>query len=283
MQDFSNLPNVAPDFDLETLFEAGCHFGHQVKRWHPKMAEYIYTKKNKVHIFDLVKTIEQLKLAYNFLYQLGSQGKTVIFVGTKKQAREIIKAQCIDAGLMYIASRWMGGFLTNWQQIYKSIKRMNEIAAGLKGNKFEGYTKFERVQLEKEKSRLERFFEGVVGLKGKPDAIFIVDAGKENGTVIEAKQVGVTVVAMVDSDTDPSPLDLAIPVNDDSVKSVELVVKALAEAYKAGKSASKGVKKATSSTATSKPTTNQAKTTIKVESKKVDVKPTKVSTKKILK
>lgn len=278
MQDFSNLPNVAPDFDLETLFEAGCHFGHKVKRWHPKMAEYIYTQKNKVHIFDLAKTIEQLKLAYNFLYQLGSQGKIVIFVGTKKQAREIVKAQAIDAGAMYVASRWMGGFLTNWQQIYKSIKRMNEIEAGLKGDKFDGYTKFEKVQLEKEKGRLERFFEGVVDLKGKPDAIFVVDAGKEKGAVIEAKQVGVPVVAMADSDTDPSLLDLVIPANDDSVTSVELIVKALAEAYKAGKNANKGVKKAAPTT-----TGDKLNTKAGLKVKKVDVKPVKAKTKEVKK
>lgn len=236
MQDYSNLPQVAPDFDLEALFEAGCHFGHRTKRWHPKMEPYIYTHKNGVHIFDLAKTADQLKHAYNFLHQLGSQGKSVIFVGTKKQAREIIKAQATSVGAMYIISRWMGGFLTNWEQVYKSIKRMSEIEEGLKSDKFAGYTKFERMQMEKERVRLERFFEGVVGLKGKPDAIVVVDAGKEDGAVKEAKKVGVPVVALVDSNTDPGKVDLVIPVNDDSVSSVELVVTALAKAYQEGKS-----------------------------------------------
>lgn len=237
MIDISKLPNNAPDFDLRELLEAGAHFGHQTRRWHPSMKEFIYMEKDGVHIFDLAKTAEQLKHAYNFAFDMGKNGKTLVFVGTKRQAREIIKNAATDAGAMFITSRWLGGLLTNWEQVYKSLKRMIDIDQGLATDKFKGYTKFERNQLDKEKTRLERFFGGVTVLKQRPDALFVIDPGKEKNAVKEANTVGVPIIALVDSNTDPRPVDIAIPGNDDALSSIEYIVKAVAAGYKAGKEA----------------------------------------------
>lgn len=235
MTDFSSLPNHAPDFDLRELLEAGCHFGHQTRKWHPSMKEYIYMEKDGVHIFDLAKTAEQLKLAYNFAFDLGKNGKSLIFVGTKRQAREIVKASADDAGALYITSRWLGGLLTNWEQVYKSLKRMIDIEQGLATDKFKGYTKFERNQLEKEQTRLERFFGGIQNLKQRPDALFVIDPGKEKNVVKEANSMDVPIIALVDSNSDPRPVSIAIPGNDDALSSIEYIVKAVAAGYKAGK------------------------------------------------
>lgn len=244
MIDFSKLPNKAPDYDLESLLEAGCHFGHQKRKWHPKMAEYIYAEKDGVHIFDLAKTAEQLKKAYNYVYQLGKEGKNIIIIGTKRQAREVVKTAALDAGLMYINSRWLGGFLTNWEQIKKSLKRMIEIEEGLKTDKFKGYTKYEQVQLEKERVRKARFFEGVRELVNKkdqqlPDCLFVIDTNREKISVKEANQVGIPVIGLADSNANPSLLDIVIPANDDALKSLSLIVNEIAKAYKEGKKESK--------------------------------------------
>lgn len=239
MLDTKNLPNVAPETDLEVLFEAGCHFGHKTKRWHPKMAPFIYTQKNGVHIFDLAKTASQLQLAYNFIYNQAKHGKQIVFVGTKRQAKDILKTQAEKAGAFYIVSRWMGGFISNWEQIVKSIKRMTKIEEGLKTDAYKGYTKFERNQLEKELSRLERFFAGVKNLKAKPDCLVVIDAGKEKGAVKEAEALDIPVVALVDSNTNPSNVTIPVPANDDSIKSLELLIGKLVEAYSEGKKVAK--------------------------------------------
>jgi small subunit ribosomal protein S2 len=239
MIDVSSLSDKAPEYDLRDLLEAGMHFGHQSAKWHPKMADYLHMEQDGVHIFDLAKTAEQLKLAYNYLYQLGQTGKTVIFVGTKRQARDLVREAAGSAGAYFVAQRWMGGMLTNWDQISKSIRRMNDIAEGLESGRFDAYTKFERVQLEKEHGRLERFFEGVKGMKGKPDCLVVIDPRHEKIAVGEAAKVGVPIVALVDSNTSPDLIDLVIPGNDDAVSSVELTVKQLAEAYANGKKAAK--------------------------------------------
>lgn len=237
MIDISKLPNHAPEYDLEKFLEAGCHFGHQIKKWHPKMAEYIYCEKDGVHIFDLVKTASQLQVAYNYAYNLGKNNKTLIFVGTKRQARDVVKDAAVDCGAMYITSRWLGGFLTNWNQVFKSIKKMNDIQAGLKSGKYKGYTKFERTKLEKQATRAGRFFEGIKGIKSKPDAIFIIDPFKEKIVVHEAMKEGVELMALVDSNGDPSNIGIPIPANDDVHGSVELITNEIAKAYKAGKAA----------------------------------------------
>lgn len=237
MLDTSKLPQQSPDYDLRELLEAGCHFGHQTQKWHPSMKEYIYLEKDGVHIFDLAKTATQLQQAYNFAYDLAKKGKTLIFVGTKRQARDIVRSQAEEAGAFYITSRWLGGLLTNWEQVYKSLKRMLDIEQGLATDAFKGYTKFERNQLEKEQNRLERFFGGIKNLKQLPDALFIIDPSREKNVVKEANTMGVPVMALVDSNTDHRLIDLVIPGNDDALSSIEYIVKAVAAGYKAGKKA----------------------------------------------
>jgi len=237
MLDTSKLPQVAPEYDLEKMFDVGVHFGHQTKRWHPKMAEYIYAERNGVHIFDLAKTATQLQIAYNYLYELGKNDKKVIFVGTKRSAREIIKNAAQKAGVMFIASRWLGGLLTNWEQVGKSLQEMLKIEEGLKNGTYDGYTKFEQTQLAKKATRMGRFFDGIRDLKRKPDAIVVVDPRKENNVIAEAIKVGVPIVAIADSDANPSVLDIVIPANDDAAKSIELLINELADAYAAGKKA----------------------------------------------
>lgn len=239
MIDVSTLPAKAPDFDLGELLKAGMHFGHQSAKWHPKMKEYIHMEKDGVHIFDLAKTSAQLQIAYNYLYQLGQEGKVVIFVGTKRQARELLKASAISAGAFFVAQRWMGGLLTNWDQINRSVKRMNEIEEGLQSGRFDGYTKFERLQLDKERGRLERFFEGVKTLKSKPDCLVVIDPKRERIAVSEAEKAGIPVLALVDSDTDPDQVEVVVPGNDDAAGSIEFFIKTLTEAYAEGKKARK--------------------------------------------
>lgn len=232
---FSDLPQKAPEYDLRDLLEAGCHFGHQKAKWNPHMAEWIYMEKDGVHIFDLAKTAGQLQTAYNFAYDLGAKGKTVVMVGTKRQAREIVSTAAKNAGMSYIVSRWLGGFLTNWEQVKKSIRKMNEIETGLKNGKYDGYTKYERVQLEKEQNKLERFFLGVKDIKATPDCVFVVDPKRETIAITEARAEGVPVVALIDSNADPDLVDLPIPANDDAVKSIRFIVEQFAAGYMAGK------------------------------------------------
>lgn len=235
----SVMINHAPEYDITALYEAGVHFGHQSRKWHPSMKEYIYMEKDGIHIFDLVQTASQLQAAYNFAYELGKNGKTLVFVGTKRQAREIIKTQAEACGAMSITSRWLGGLLTNWEQVFRSLKHMLEIEEGLANDRYKGYTKFERVQLEKELGRLQRFFGGIKKLKNRPDAIFVVDATREKNAVVESNTVGVPVMGVVDTNTDPRPLKIAIPGNDDAATSIEILVTAVADGYKAGREAKK--------------------------------------------
>lgn len=233
--DFSKLPDKAPDYDLRDLLDAGCHFGHQRNKWNPKMDEFIYTEKSGVHIFDLAKTSEQLQKAYNYFYKLGKQKKKVIMVGTKRQAREIVEETAKESGMMHITSRWLGGFLTNWQQIKKSLNKMREMERKFEEGEYEAYTKFEQAQLRKELTRLQRFFEGVRDLESQPDALFVVDPTREDIVVKEARMVGVPVAAVMDTDGDPNSVDLPIPANDDAAKSISFIVKQIGEAYAKGR------------------------------------------------
>lgn len=237
--DFSSLPDKAPAYDLKQLLEAGCHFGHHTKKWHPMMAEWIHMEKDQIHIFDLAKTAKQLQLAYNYAYQLASQGKSLVVLGTKKQAKDIVRSVAMEAQMPYIASRWLGGTLTNWEQISKSIRHMVKTEKGLKEGEFSHLTKFERNKLEKQVARLARFFDGLRDIKATPDALFIIDPKKEKIAIAEAMANDVPVVALIDTNSDPREVSLPIPANDDAVGSIELIVKAVAEGYKAGKASKK--------------------------------------------
>jgi small subunit ribosomal protein S2 len=239
MQDLSTLPKHAPEYDLAALLEAGCHFGHQKRKWHPKMKPFIYMEKDGVHIFDLAKTASsRCKLPIITLMNWAKLAKTMV-VGTKRQVKEVVKASAIKAGLFYMTSRWLGGLLTNWDQVKLSIKRMLEIESGLKTDKFKGYTKFERNQLEKELTRTQRFLDGVRDLKTKPDCIFVIDPAREKNAVAEARKMEVPVMALADSNADPTLVDLVIPANDDALKSVQLIVNEITGAYAAGRDSSK--------------------------------------------
>ncbi|MBP9820451.1 30S ribosomal protein S2 [Candidatus Woesebacteria bacterium] len=229
----------APEFDLRELLEAGCHFGHQKSKWNPHMAEWIYMEKDGVHIFDLEKTASQLQIAYTYAYELGKAGKSLVVVGTKKQAREVVREAAKASGVMYITSRWLGGLLTNWDQVKRSLERMLELEKGLKTGAYDGFTKYERTQLEKEEARLARFFEGIRDLKQKPDYLFIIDPKREKIALKEAVSEHVPVIAMVDSNTDPTDVTVPIPANDDALKSIEYIVTAVTKGYAAGKQAKK--------------------------------------------
>ncbi len=228
---------ATPEFNLQEMLELGCHFGHKASKWHPQMAPYIYGEKDGIHLFDLPKVASLLEAAYAYVYKLAKEGKTMVLVGTKKAAREVVKEAAMDASCFYINARWMGGLLTNWPQVSRSIKRMEEIREGLATDKYKGYTKYERVQLEKEQFKLERFFGGLRGLKSKPDCIVVIDPKKERIVVNEANNVGVPVIALTDSDSDPRPVQFVLPGNDDATKSIKFFVDQLAAAYKAGRAA----------------------------------------------
>ena len=243
---FSDLPEKSPEVDLAELLEAGCHFGHQKVKWNPKMGEWIYVEKDGIHIFDLVKTASQLKKAYDAAYMLGAEGKSLVFVGTKRQARDLIQTAATSCGASYILSRWLGGLLTNWTQVRKSLKKMIKIEEGLESGAYKGYTKYERVQLEKEMNKLKRFFQGIRNLSQMPDCLFVIDTVREDIAVTEAQITGVPIIGICDSNSNPDDIDVVIPANDDARKSIELIVNFVAAGYAAGKLSKATGKKAAS-------------------------------------
>jgi len=262
---FSNLPEKSPEADLAELLEAGCHFGHQKVKWNPKMREWIYMEKDGIHIFDLVKTASQLKKAYDAAYMLGAEGKSLVFVGTKRQARDLIQTAATSCGASYILSRWLGGLLTNWTQVRKSLKKMIKIEEGLESGAYKGYTKYERVQLEKEMNKLKRFFQGIRALSQIPDCLFVIDTVREDIAVTEAQITGVPIIGICDSNSNPDGIDVVIPANDDARKSIELIVNFVAAGYQAGKLSKAAGKKPT-------PKKVEAKVEEKTEEKTVEVK-----------
>ncbi len=241
MLDLTKLPSKAPEYDLTALFEAGCHFGHQKNKWHPKMRSFIYMEKDGIHIFDLAKTASQLQLAYNALYQLGLEGKNVVMVGTKRSVRDIVAKTAQDSGMLYITARWLGGLFTNWDQVKLSLKKLITTEEKLKSGGFKGYTKYEILQIEEDVIRLDRFFGGIRGLEKLPDCVVVIDPNHETIAVKESRHVNVPVIALIDSNGNPDLVDIAIPANDDSPASVALIVAELTKAYQQGR-ADGGVK-----------------------------------------
>ncbi|MDZ7586802.1 MAG: 30S ribosomal protein S2 [Patescibacteria group bacterium] len=219
---------------LKELLEAGCHFGHQARRWNPKMEEFIYAKKGGVHIFDLGITAKKLKEALEFVQKLSGEGKKIIFVGTKRQAAEVIREQAEKCGMPYVVVRWLGGIITNWEQIKKSLDKMMDLEEKKSQGEFKKYTKRENVLIDKQIEKLSRFLGGLRTLKENPGAIFIVDVKKEIAAVKEARMKNIPVVALVDTNTDPDLIDYPIPANDDAVSSIKLIVAKIAEAVMAG-------------------------------------------------
>ena len=218
---------------LKEMLAAGCHLGHKVAKTHPKAKVNIYTAKDGIQILDLTKSRTMLEKACNFLHSAKKNGKQIVMVGTKRQAREVVRRVAMEVGVGYVTDRWLGGMVSNWDQIKKTAKRLEEIRDGFAKDKFGALSKKEQSELNKEATRLEKMVGGVVGLEKLFDVLVIVDAGFEKTAVREAGMRGLTTVALVDTDSDPGQVDYAIPVNDDSVKSVNLIVEEIGRAIKA--------------------------------------------------
>jgi len=220
---------------LEELLNSGAHFGHQTKRWNPKMAEYLYGSDNGVHIFDLTKTKAKLEEALEFVSNSVREGKTVLLLGTKKQIKEKVAEVATELEIPYVNERWLGGTISNFRQMQKSLKKMEEMQENVTSGFYNKYTKKERLLIDREITRLERFFGGIKNLKAVPDVLFVIDTKREAGAVYEANAKKVKVVGIVDSNSDPDLVDYPIPMNDDASKALEYILKLFKEAVEEGK------------------------------------------------
>ncbi len=220
---------------MKQLLEAGVHFGHQTRRWDPKMAEYIFQARNGIHIIDLQKTSKKLDEAYAFVKEQAEEGKTVLFVGTKKQAQECMKEAALKCGMFYIDQRWLGGMLTNFGTIQKRIQRLKDLEAMEQDGTFDVLPKKEVILLKKEMEKLERNLGGIKEMNELPGVIFLVDPKKERIAILEAKKLGIPVVGLVDTNCNPEEVDYAIPGNDDAIRAVKLIADVMANAVIEGK------------------------------------------------
>lgn len=220
---------------MKQLLEAGVHFGHQTRRWNPKMAEYIFTERNGIYIIDLQKTVKKLEEAYMFVRDLAAEGEEVLFVGTKKQAQESIKEEAARCGMPYVNARWLGGMLTNFVTIKRRIKRLGQLKAMKEDGTFDLLTKKEAAKLDLEIEKLEKYMGGITEMKKQPAAMFIVDPRKERIAVAEAKKLGIPIIAIVDTNCDPDEIDYVIPGNDDAIRAVKLIAGAMADAVIEGR------------------------------------------------
>ena len=225
---------------MKQLLEAGVHFGHQTRRWNPKMAPYIFTERNGIYIIDLQKTVVKLEEAYNFVRDLSVEGKSVLFVGTKKQAMESVKEEAERAGAYYVNARWLGGMLTNFTTIRRRIARLKQLRAMEADGTFDLLPKKEVIKLNLEIEKLEKFLGGIKDMEQIPGCLFIVDPRKEKIAVSEAKKLGIPVVAIVDTNCDPDDVDYVIPGNDDAIRAVKLICGAMANAIIEGKEGQMG-------------------------------------------
>ena len=220
---------------MKQLLEAGVHFGHQTRRWNPKMAPYIFTERNGIYIIDLQKTVRKLEEAYMFVRQLSEDGETILFVGTKKQAGDSVKEEAVRAGAHFVNARWLGGMLTNFGTIRTRIDRLTQLRTMEEDGTFDRLTKKEVAKLELEIEKLEKFLGGIKSMKRLPGALFIVDPRKEKIAVAEAKKLGIPVVAIVDTNCDPDDVDYIIPGNDDAIRAVKLISQVMANAFIEGR------------------------------------------------
>ena len=220
---------------MKQLLEAGVHFGHQTRRWNPKMAEYIFTERNGIYIIDLQKSVKKLEEAYNFVRELSAEGKSVLFVGTKKQAQDSVKEEAERAGAYYVNARWLGGMLTNFATIRRRIARLKQLRAMQEDGTFDLLPKKEVIKLNLEIEKLEKFMGGIKDMTEMPDALFIVDPRKERIAVSEAKKLNIPIVAIVDTNCDPDEIDYVIPGNDDAIRAVKLIAGAMANAVIEGR------------------------------------------------
>ena len=214
---------------MKSLLEAGVHFGHQTRRWNPKMAEYIFTARNGIYIIDLQKTSKKVDEAHAFIKSIAEEGKTVLFVGTKKQAQDAIREEAERCGMYFVNQRWLGGMLTNFKTIRKRIERLKELERMSTDGTFEALPKKEVSQLKKEMEILERNLGGIKEMKKLPGALFIVDPKKEHNAVLEARKLNIPIVGIVDTNCDPDDTDYVIPANDDAIRAVKLIAGAMAD------------------------------------------------------
>ncbi len=229
---------------MKQLLEAGVHFGHQTRRWNPKMAPYIFTERNGIYIIDLQKTVKKLEEAYSFINKIAQEGGDVLFVGTKKQAQDSVKEEAERCGMSYVNARWLGGMLTNFQTIQKRIRRLAQLNAMEADGTFDLLPKKEVIKLNLEREKLEKFMGGITEMKKMPAAMFIVDPRKERIAVLEAKKLGIPIVAIVDTNCDPDEIDYVIPGNDDAIRAVKLIAGAMADAIIAGRQGEQNVAEA---------------------------------------
>ncbi|MBM7867138.1 small subunit ribosomal protein S2 [Heliobacterium gestii] len=226
--------DVVAVISMKQLLEAGVHFGHQTRRWNPKMAPYIFTERNGIYIIDLQKTVRKVDEAYNFIREVATQGKKILFVGTKKQAQDSVKEEAERCGMYFVNQRWLGGMLTNFQTIQKRISRLRELEKMEADGTFEVLPKKEVSKLLHEKEKLERFLGGIKDMKDLPGAIFVIDPRKERIAVAEARRLGIPLVGIVDTNCDPDEIDYVIPGNDDAIRAVKLLTAKMADAVLEG-------------------------------------------------
>lgn len=220
---------------MKQLLEAGVHFGHQTRRWNPKMKPYIFTERNGIYIIDLQKTVKKIEEAYEFVRQLAADGGTVLFVGTKKQAQDSVREEATRSGMYYVNQRWLGGTLTNFKTIRKRINRLNQIEKMEEDGTFDVLPKKETIDLIREKERLLKFLGGIRDMNKLPDAIFVIDPRKENIAIAEARKLNIPIVGIVDTNCDPDEIDHIIPANDDAIRAVRLLTSKMADAVIEGR------------------------------------------------
>ncbi|MCR1928836.1 30S ribosomal protein S2 [Enterococcus gallinarum] len=216
---------------MKQLLEAGVHFGHQTRRWNPKMKKYIFTERNGIYIIDLQKTVKLVDAAYDYMKNVAEEGGVALFVGTKKQAQEAIKEEAIRSGQYYVNHRWLGGTLTNWETIQKRVARLKQINKMEEDGTFDVLPKKEVVGLNKERERLEKFLGGIADMPRIPDVMYVVDPRKERIAIQEARKLNIPIVAMVDTNCDPDEIDVVIPSNDDAIRAVKLITAKMADAF----------------------------------------------------
>jgi len=220
---------------MKQLLEAGVHFGHQTRRWNPKMAEYIFTERNGIYIIDLQKTVKKIEEAYYFIREVAMNGEDVLFVGTKKQAQDSIKEEAERSNMYYVNARWLGGMLTNFKTIRKRIDRLNQLKQMEEDGTFDLLPKKEVIKLKGEREKLEKYLGGIKDMKKLPGALFVVDPRKEKIAIAEARKLGIPVVAIVDTNCDPEEVDYVIPGNDDAIRAVKLIASKIADAILEGR------------------------------------------------
>lgn len=252
------------NISMKAMLEAGVHFGHQTRRWNPKMSRFIFGERNNIHIIDLQKTVKELKKAYQWIKEQAAEGKTILLVGTKKQAQDVIKGEADRVGMPYVAEKWLGGMLTNYSTVRKSLARLEELETWEKDGVFRVLSKKEVSRLTKEMTKMRRNLTGIRGLNRLPDALFIVDPAEEEMAVSEARKLHIPIVAICDTNCDPDVIDHPVPGNDDAARSIKLFVSIISEAINEGrqefeaKKAAKSVEGAEAAMAASGASADQA-------------------------